>query len=198
MKSLVIFGAGGHGRVVADVAKLNGYNNIVFLDDANVSVASGKVSEYSKYSNNSDFFVAIGDNNIRKKIQNKLEDNKCNIISLIHPQAVIGSNVSIGKGVVIMAGVVINVGARIGNGTILNTCCSVDHDCIIDDFCHISVGSHIAGNVAVGKGSFVCAGATVINNIKICDECVIGAGAVVIKNIDNSGTYVGVPAREIE
>lgn len=198
MNRLIIIGAGGHGRVVADIAKLNGYADIVFLDDADVPAVSGKVSNYVQYIGNADFIVAIGNGKVREKIQTMLEDNGCTITTLIHPNAVIGGNVEIGKGSVAMAGAVVNTGSRIGQGVILNTCCSVDHDSVIGDYCHISVGAHLAGSVIVGRQSFICAGATVINNISICDECVIGAGAVVVKNIEKSGTYVGVPARYIE
>lgn len=196
MKRLVIIGAGGHGRVVADIARLNGYEDIIFLDDADVPLASGRVSEYVKYAD-ADFIVAIGNNHIREKIQTMLCEHGCHIVTLIHPNAVISSDVKIGTGTVVMAGAVINTGARIGNGVILNTCCSVDHDCVIADYCHISIGAHLAGSVTVGKQSIICAGATVINNVSICDECVIGAGAVVVKNIYEKGTYVGVPAREL-
>lgn len=196
MKKLVIIGAGGHGRVVADIARLNGYEDIVFLDEADVPLASGKVSDYVKYTD-ADFIVAIGNNHIREKIQCMLVENNCKVVPLVHPNAVIGSNVEIGSGSVAMAGAVVNTGARIGNGVILNTCCSVDHDCRVNDYCHISVGAHLAGSVTVGKSSFVCAGATVINNIAICDECVIGAGAVVVRNIEKTGTYIGVPAKAL-
>jgi len=194
MKKLVIIGAGGHGRVVADIARLNGYEGIIFLDDADVPIASGRISEYVEYLD-ADFIVAIGNNHVREKIQKMLVENNCKVVTMIHPDAVIGSNVVIGSGTVVMAGAVVNTGAKIGEGVILNTCCSVDHDCAIDDYCHVSVGTHLAGSVTVGKNTFICAGATVINNVSICDECVIGAGAVVVKNIEKSGTYVGVPAK---
>lgn len=194
MKKLVIIGAGGHGRVVADIARLRGYEDIVFLDDADVPTASGKVADYVRYAGEADFIVAIGNGTVREKIQKMLTEKGCKVVTLIHPNAVVGSNVEIGIGSVVMAGAVINTGARIGEGVILNTCCSVDHDCVIEDYCHISVGAHLAGSVTVGEQSFICAGATVINNITICDGCVIGAGAVVVKNINIKGIYKGVPA----
>lgn len=197
MNRLVIIGAGGHARVVADIARLCGYKDIIFLDDADVAMASGKVSDYDKYSKVGDFIIAIGNSHVRKKIQTMLESKGCHIVTLIHPSAVIGSNVLIDTGSVVMAGAIVNTGARIGKGVILNTCCSVDHDSVVSDYCHISVGAHLAGSVTIGERSFVCAGATIINNISICDDCVIGAGAAVIKNINHSGTYVGVPAKEV-
>ncbi len=200
--TLVIIGAGGHGRVVADIArKGKAYKNLIFLDDAasvNDKVyVSGKVSEYSKYLDNSDFVVAIGNNRVRADIQQKLEFEGALFTSLVHPNATIGDGVELGRGTVVMAGVVVNSCAKIGNGVIVNTCSSIDHDCVIDDYTHVSVGAHIAGTVRVGKKVFVCAGATVINNMSICDECVIGAGAVVVKKITETGIYVGVPAKKL-
>ena len=200
MKKLVIVGAGGHGRVVADIAiALNKYNEIVFLDDNGGNTAGpyeiyGKVNDFHKLVGESDFLVAIGSNNVRKKVTDLLVEGGANMTSLVHPSAVLGSGVKIGKGVAVMAGAVINNGAVIGDGVIINTCASVDHDCVIGDFTHVSVGAHVAGTVSVGKNCFICAGATVINNINICDSCIVGAGAVVVSDIDLPGTYLGVPA----
>lgn len=198
MEKLIIIGAGGHGRVVSETAELNGYKKIDFLDDANKQTAVGKVSDFIKYIDEADFIVAIGSNAARMKIQSDLKKKGANIISLVHPNAIVSQSVSIGKGTVVMAGAVINAGALIGDGAIINTCASVDHDCKIGDFSHISVGARICGTVAIGKSTWIGAGTTVINNIKICDECLIGAGAVVTENIDKSGTYVGVPVRKIK
>ena len=196
---IVILGAGGHGRVVADVALLFGYKEVMFLDDsAECTVkTSGKISDYLKYISNSDFFVSIGNNTVREKITNDLINNGANIATIIHPSAVIGSRVSLGIGTVVMAGAVINCDTKIGNGVIINTCASVDHDCTIRDYCHISVGSHLAGTVTVGKSSFIGAGATVINNVFICENCMIGAGALVVKDIKENGTYIGVPVKRV-
>ncbi len=198
--SIVIIGAGGHGKVVADTALLCGYSKVIFLDDSdNCSVkVSGKTSDYTKYVNDCDFFIAIGNNTVRESITNNITNNGADIAIVIHPSAVVGRNVNIGVGSFVAAGSVINTDTNIGRGTILNTCCSVDHDCTVEDYCHISVGSHLAGTVKVGKKTFVGAGATVINNISICDDCTIGAGAVVVKNITDKGTYVGVPAKKIK
>ena len=198
---LVIIGAGGHGRVVADIAKKSGaYGEIVFLDDSDAPnekvCVVGKVCESVKYLEDSDFFVAIGNNRIRADIQTSLEEQGANFAVLVHPNASIGDSVELGKGSAVMAGTVINSWAKIGKGVVINTCSSVDHDCVIDDFTHVSVGAHIAGSVRIGKKVFVCAGVTVINNVNVCDECVIGAGAVVISDVNEKGTYVGVPVHK--
>lgn len=194
MKKIVIIGAGGHGRVVADIAKACGYEKIVFLDDADVPLISGKVSDFVKFKEGYSFIVAIGNSRIREVVQQELIENECNVVTLIHPSSVIGSNVSFGVGTVVMAGTVINNGTIIGNGVIINTSSSVDHDNVIRDYTHISVGAHLAGTVSVGEHTWIGAGATVSNNICICEKCMVGAGAVVVKNIVKSGTYVGVPA----
>ena len=193
-KRLIIIGASGHGKVVADIALLNGYTNICFLDDdetvkecAGFPVV-GKSTEARAMDG--DKVVAIGNAKIRERIQSEIET-----VSLIHPDAVIGRNVEIGKGTVIMAGVVINTDVKVGEGCILNTASSVDHDCKIGDFVHVAVGAHICGTVKVGKKTWIGAGATVSNNISICEDVMVGAGTVVIKDITEKGTYIGVPSR---
>jgi sugar O-acyltransferase (sialic acid O-acetyltransferase NeuD family) len=200
MKQLVIIGASGHGKVVADIARKNGYEEICFLDD-NESLTEcggypvvGKSSELNRFD--CDIFVAIGNAKIRERILEELADKS--VPTLIHPNAVIGENVSIGLGTVVVAGAIINPGATIGKGCIINTGASVDHDCVINDFVHVSVGAHVAGTVEVGKGTWIGAGAVVKNNLNICSGCMIGAGAVVIRDISESSTYVGIPARKIK
>ena len=199
-KKLLIIGAGGHGKVVADVAKsMNKYEEICFLDD-NITKRFiypilGKIEEAFKYVDTHDFFVAIGNHNVRQSI---MESLNVDCATLIHANSIIGSNVKIGKGCVIMPGTVINAGTTIGNGVIVNTSSSVDHDCEINDFCHISVGAHVCGTVSIGTRTWMGAGATVINNINICNDCMIGAGAGVISDINEFGTHVGVPACKVK
>ena len=194
---LIIIGASGHGRVVADIAKKCGYDEIVFLDNnPNLTTCAGypvlgtdaMVSQLE-----GDLFIAVGNGQIRKKLMER-EDGRSFPV-LIHPTAVIADDVEIGCGSVVMAGVVINPGVKIGKGAIINTCSSVDHDCKVANFAHVSVGAHGAGTVTIGENTWIGAGATVSNNVNICGGCMIGAGAVVIKDINESGTYVGVPAR---
>lgn len=201
MKQLIIIGASGHGKVVADIAKKNEYDEILFLDDDESLVSCngyplvGKCGNFTDYD--CDFVVAIGNSETRKSIMCQLEVAGKTVVTLIHPNAVIGENVHIGIGTVVMAGAVINSAAEVGKGCIINTCSSVDHDCKISDFVHVSVGAHIAGTVSIGTHTWIGAGATVSNNIKICNNCMIGAGAVVVKDIIESGKYKGVPAMKM-
>ena len=197
-KKLVIIGASGHGKVIADIAKKNGYHEIVFLDDdENIHECGGYPvigRSHEVDTINADVIVGIGNASIRKKIQQSIPARK--MATLIHPSAVIAEDVIIGVGTVIMAGAVINSGARIGTGCIINTCASVDHDCNVRDYAHIAVGSHLCGTVSVGDETWIGAGAIVSNNISICSEVMIGAGAVVVKDIDDAGIYLGIPAKK--
>lgn len=192
---LVIIGAGGQGRVCADIARLMGYAEIIFLDDGAPN-AEGKVSDYLRYLPDADFFVAIGNGAVRRKIQTMLEENGAPVATLIHPNATVAQDVKIGQGTAVMAGAVINPGAVIGCGNIVNTCASVDHDCRVGDYLHIAVGARICGTVTLEDDSWIGAGAVIIQNLSVCAGCMIGAGAVVVKSITEKGTYMGVPARK--
>lgn len=198
--SLVIIGAGGHGRVCAEIAELSGYKKILFLDDGNAEniEIAGKTEDFLQYLSDCDFFVAIGNNNVRRSFLHRIMERQGQIATLIHPDSTVSAHATVGIGTAVMAGAVINTGTVIGKGAIINTCSSVDHDCRIGDFAHVAVGAHLAGTVSVGDTTFIGAGATVINNISIYENCMIGAGATVISDIKENGTYVGVPARKIK
>lgn len=201
---LVIIGASGHGKVVADVAlKMNRWKSIAFLDDdEDIRISMGikvigKSTDVFQYIDSHDIFVGIGNNVIRQRFQEQLENKGVSIPVLIHPLAVIGEQVKLGDGTVVMAGVIINCCTTIGKGCIINTSATIDHDNSLEDYVHISPGTHTAGTVNVGKGTWLGIGSIVINNINITSDCKIGAGTVVIKDITETGTYVGVPARRV-
>jgi sugar O-acyltransferase (sialic acid O-acetyltransferase NeuD family) len=201
---LLIIGASGHGKVVADIAlKMNRWKYVGFLDDNETIKSSmgldvlGKSSDVISFIKDYDIFVGIGNNQMRKKIQKKLEDAGANIPVLIHPNAIIGEQVEINSGTVIMAGVIINCCTRICKGCIINTGVTIDHDNLLQNFVHLSPGVHLAGTVEVGQGTWLGIGSLVSNNVRISEGCIIGAGAVVIKDITETGTYVGVPVRRV-
>ena len=197
MNKLIIIGASGHGKVVADIAALNGYKDIVFLDDdENIKKCAGwSVIGKSTEAPNGDVFVAVGNAEIRKRLMELYKNRKQPV--LIHPSAVVAEDVVIGEGLVVMAGAVINPGAKIGRGAIVNTASSIDHDCILEDYVHVAVGAHLCGTINIGEGTWIGAGSTINNNVNICSNTTIGAGAVVINSIDIPGTYIGVPAKMI-
>lgn len=202
---LIIIGASGHGKVVADIAmKMGKWKSISFLDDNHDVLKTsigikviGKTTDAFKHKVEADFFVAIGNNLTRKVIQEKLEIENITVVKLIHPEAVIGVDVEIGSGTSVMAGVVINSSSRVGKGCIINTGSSLDHDNILGDFVHISPGVNLAGSVEIGSQSWIGVGSTVSNNIRLCNDCKVGAGAVVINDITVPGIYVGVPVRRL-
>lgn len=201
MKKLMILGAGGHGKVVADIARLCGYDQIAFLDDDATKTTwvgypvLGATHGFLQYTD-WEFFVAMGNSHVRHQLHNALVEAGKAIATLEHPKAVVAQSARIGRGSVVMAGAVVNPDARIGEGCIINTCASVDHDCIVEDFCHISVGSHLSGTVHLQQHVLLGIGATVSNNLTVCAHCIIGAGAAVTTDICQSGTYIGVPARK--
>lgn len=204
-RKLLIIGASGHGKVVADIAmKMNQWDEIAFLDDDESidSIMGLSIIDTSKnmqlYIKEYEVFVAIGDNQIRKKVYEQLIVLDATIPNLIHPNAVIGRNVYIDIGTVIMAGVVINSGTKISKGCIINTGATVDHDNDIADFVHISPGAHLAGTVSVGEGTWLGIGSIINNNINITNRCIVGAGAIVVSEITETGTYVGIPAKRID
>ena len=202
--NLLVIGASGHGKVIADIAlKMNNWKSIAFLDDDENVKSSigidviGKTTDALKYMRNYDIFIAIGNNATREKIQEKLEVEGVSIPVLIHPTAVIGEQVEFGAGTAVMAGAIINCCTTIGKGCIINTGATIDHDNFIEDYVHISPGVHTAGTVKIGKGTWLGVGSKVSNNLNITNGCKVGAGAVVVKDITEAGTYVGVPARRV-
>ncbi len=201
MNKLIIIGAGGHGKVIADIAVKSGYKDICFVDDSATGECIGfpvvgKISDAVMLNDgNTDFIIGIGNNETRKSIAEKYD---LNWVTLVHPSAQIGMGASLGKGTVVMAGAVINACATVGEHCIINTRAVVEHDNRIENYVHISPNAALGGTVSIGEQTHIGLGANIINNVSICSNCIIGAGAVAIRNIDVSGTYVGVPARKIK
>lgn len=204
-KKLVIIGAGGHGKVVADIAEsLGRYDDILFLDDKSESQTVldypvvGDSTKAAEYTDQAEFIVAIGNDVIRENMMCNLCSKGVHVATLVHPKATVSRHAKMGVGTVVMAGAVINPDSVIGRGCIINTGATVDHDCMVGDYVHVAVGSHLCGTVRIGSHTWIGAGATIKNNIDICDGCTIGAGAVIVKDIEEAGIYVGVPARRME
>ncbi|WP_243293024.1 acetyltransferase [Bacillus sp. FJAT-47783] len=202
---LLIIGASGHGKVVADIAiKMNKWQSVAFLDDNQSIKASmglevlGTSDDVFTHIDEYEIFVGIGNNATRQKVHENLETFGASIPVLVHPNAVIGSQVDLGIGTAVMAGAIINSCTKIGKGCIVNTGSTIDHDNNIEDFVHISPGAHLAGTVKVGKGSWLGIGSVVSNNINITNGCKVGAGSVVLKDIYEPGVYVGTPAKKLD
>ena len=193
-KSIYIYGASGHGLVVADVAKSCGYENIVFLDD---DKSKGFLA-FDDIKENRDYHIAfgIGNNQIREKLYKKVRENGFAIPTLIHPSSIISSSARIEEGTVVMPNVVVNAKAYIGKCVILNSSCVVEHESIIGDFVHISPKVAIAGDVKIGNFTHIGIGSSVIQCLEIGKNSIIGAGSVVVKNIADFKKAYGNPCKE--
>ena len=180
---ITVIGASGHGRVTADIAFKNGYDEIEFLDDGTENKFCGKWPVVGKSGLaekiRNDLFIAIGNSKIRKILMERFADK--NFPVLIHPSATVAEDAEIGAGSIIMAGAVINPGVKIGRGCIVSINASIDHDCVLGDYVHAAVGSSIGGGVTVGDNSSIGTGAVVDHNVKIPQDSVIEAGQI-IKN----------------
>lgn len=203
MNKLALLGASGHGKVLADMAELLGWQQVDFYDDAwpkvtengpwpvlgNTAALLNSLAEYQGV------VVAIGNNVIRLKKLAELKQKEAKLVSLVHPASVVSRYASLGAGSVVMAGAVINACTQIGDGCIINTNASVDHDSVLGTGVHISPGANLAGGVCVGQGSWVGIGACVRQLVAIGQGVMVGAGAVVVAPVNDFQTVVGNPAR---
>lgn len=208
MLKVVIVGAGGHGTVVADVlCSMRDAGQPVtplgFVDDgmsARVSrvlslpVFAGGLAALTQL----DFdaaIVAIGDNETRRRITDRLRRNGVRLTVARHPDSTVARETVIEPGAMICAGAVIGPSSRVGAGTIVNTQASVDHHNQIGSFVHIAPGAHLGGMVRVRDLSLIGIGAIVLPGRRIGCGAVVGAGAVVVRHVPNHVTVVGIPAR---
>ena len=201
-KKVIIIGAGGHAKVIADIVRENGDTVVGFLDDSFAekkefygSFVVGKTVDYEDYKNDCSFIIAIGSNGVRKKISGAID---CEWYTAIHPSAVVSASAKVGDGSCVMANAVINADAFVGEHSIVNTGSIIEHDCKIGSYTHIAPKSVVCGMTKIGELVWVGTGSTVINLVNVCDGVCIGAGGVVVKDITESGTYVGVPAKKIK
>lgn len=209
MNNLVIIGAGGHGREIAQLVKdinrhQQEWNLLGYVDD-NESLKDKTLNGFPVLGGLSllrnkefkDVFLicAIGNSKIREKIMKKIENEfQVKYAILIHPTAVIGDETSIEPGTTICANCVITTNIKIGKHVLINYGCTVGHDTILEDYSTILPGCHLSGNVTVGYGADLGTGTSVIPGVKIGSFTVVGAGAVVINSLPSNVTAVGVPA----
>lgn len=205
MNRLAIAGASGHGLVAADIAEACGWKHIEFFDDCFPGRThhhdwpiSGTIARLMERKKEFDgFFVAIGNNEIRARVVGLFSDNKANLVTLVHPTAVVSPRSHIGAGSIVMPLAVVNANAFLGVGCILNTACTVDHDCQLGECVHISPGAHIAGAVHIGTGSWIGIGSSIRQCIVIGNGVTVGAGAAVVEDVPDGITVVGIPAKPL-
>lgn len=209
----LIWGAGGHGKVVADLVRAIGGTVVGFVDSDPAKL--GRVVEpggarvmqtendflayvhrHGACSSGADVVaLAIGDNRAREQCVPRL----ANLVlpSLVHPAAASSPSVSAGRGTVVFAGAVINAQACLGDAVIVNSGAIVEHDCNLGTGCHLSPGATLGGGVQIGSRSWIGAGATVIQDVRVGNDVIVGAGAVIIRDVPEGVTIVGNPGRII-
>lgn len=192
-KSIAILGAGGHGKVIGEIALMNNFKIIDFFDDNYLNIKDysfeikGDINLFRKEHHKYNYwFVAIGNNQIRKNLILSLNHLIKNLANLFHPKSVISNYTEIENGVSVMANVVINPGSRIKRGSIINSSASIDHDCTIGEFVHIGPNTALSGNVSVGQNTLIGTGSSVHPGIKIGQNVKIGVGKSIFRDlIDN-------------
>jgi acetyltransferase EpsM len=198
--AVLIIGAGGHGKVVADILQLQNIAILGFLDDDSTLWGSmsfglpvlGGIDQYTAHEV-AGVAMGVGSNRARKAIVERYPALRW--INAVHPSATIAQSASLGSGVMIAPHAVIAPDTTIGSYTIINTAATIDHDCIIGDFAHVAPGSHLAGNVAVGAGVLLGVGTNVTPGCNIGDWSIVGAGSTVVRDIPANVIAKGIPAR---
>lgn len=206
-KNLLIIGAGGHGKSVADAARNMGtWEKISFLDDNYPSVLQngiwpviGKTSALPELIAQYKFVaIGIGNNQVRLMFLERLKQLNCALPVIQDPTAIVSQFSIIGEGTVLLAGSIVAIDTHIGSGVIINKAVTIGHDCYIHNGVHICPNAALAGSVQVEKASWVGIGSNVIQGIHIGENAIVGAGSVVIRDVPDNAIVAGVPAKRID
>ena len=193
---MILYGAGGHAKVVLSCLEENSIQVLGIFDDNPNLIEFEDMNILGKYDRekypDEKIIISIGDNSIRKKISNKIKHEFGHIV---HPSATVDRLVEVGEGSVIFHKSVIQRQVSIGKHVIINTAASVDHDCIIQDYAHIAPNATLCGGIIIGTGTLIGAGSVIKPGIRIGDWCTIAIGAVIHKDIPDYTVVVGNPGR---
>jgi UDP-N-acetylbacillosamine N-acetyltransferase len=206
-RRLLIFGAGGHAKVVAEVARANEFEVEAFFDSAKPDqykepfcrskVLSSQEQLTACARDIGSAVIGVGDCKARLRIAQELEQLGFRFPVLVHPRATVSDTATVAVGSVVIAGAVVNAHASVSRHVIVNTSATVDHDCVIADGVHIGPGAHLGGGVSVGQRTWIGIGAIVKDRVIIGCNCIIGAGALVLDDIPDNVVAYGSPARII-
>jgi len=201
LKHLCLYGASWHGREVFCIAIDSGLyiGRGCFLDDSKTGkvdgmpILPGSMAKDPEFLSSHRFLVTIGDNEARLRIGREIEKRGGEVISLVHPSALLWSN-DIGKGSVIFPRAIVSIGAKVGDFCIVNKHATVGHGAVMEDGSNIADSTAMSGRI--GTCSFMGLHAVAIPDVDIGSHCTVGAGAVVIRSVPDGATVVGVPARQ--
>ena len=211
-RSLLILGAGGHGRVIAETAVLTGvYDSIAFLDDrysktsASVEVNGipliGKLNdaktEEKILERFTDAALGLGQNYLRMHWYGQLSNSGYKLEPLVHPSAYVSKSATLGYGSVVLALASIQCCASVGNGVIVNDMSCIEHDCRVKDGAHICPGAVLGGSVSVGSCSWIGLRTAIKNNVSIGNNVLVGASSLVLRDIEDDMVVYGAPAKVV-
>lgn len=204
---LLIVGAGGHAKVVAETAQLAGFEVVGFLDRSaethDQSVLGLPVLGDERLLGSSEYaecavVVAVGDNAAREAAVARLTAQGVEFALVVHPAATVSESARLGAGTVVFAGAVVNSSAAIGAHCIINTLACIEHDTVLGDFAHVSPGANLGGGCRAGRLAHIGIGASVLPHVSIGSRATIGGGAAVISDIPDDAVAVGVPATVVK
>ncbi len=199
MKKLIVYGAGGHAKSVLDSLQQDEYELYAFIDNYKTGVFLNRNIYDESFLNleeahNYYYFVAIGDNFVRKKVFEELNKKRFKIINIVDRTAIISKSSKIGIGCYFGKYTIVNADSIIGDNVIINNRALVEHECVVKSNTHISTNSVLNGGVKVEEGAFV-GSCSVVNELRtIGNWSVVGSGSVVIKDVEPLCLYAGVPA----
>lgn len=205
--TILVLGAGGHAKVVADLARVLGLEVVGFLEESTERDGQpffgSRVIDWDRYLGGpapwaaARVALAVGDNLARARLHGLLAGRGREVATLVHPSSVVSRSAELGAGTVVFATAVVNAEARVGPGAIINTGAIVEHDAVIGDFAHLSPNATLGGGARLGARAHVGLGAVVLPRVEIGDDARVGAGAVVRSTVAPGLTVIGVPARPL-
>jgi len=206
--SIYVYGARGHGKVLADILLARGDSEFLgFVDDDDklhgervlgfpVFGGQGWLEQQSQ-SGPVRVALGIGDSHGRERLAQRCEDLRIQVVTLVHPSASVSKTANLEPGSVVMAQAAINPNARVGRGAVINTGAIVEHDVEIGEFAQAAPNSAIGGASRLGPHSFLGMGAVMIQCVNVGRGTIVGAGSVVVRDLPDGVLAVGVPARVV-
>lgn len=212
IEPVLVLGAGGHAKVLLDSLTSNKEIKILGLLDIDPRLEGKRVLGYPVFVNEEEILKkylpssiklingvgSSGSTLARREVYKKFKTKGYDFLSILHPHAYIGQEITLGEGVQIMAHATIQPGCRLGNNVIVNTRASLDHDGEVAHHVHLAPGSLCCGNVTIGEGTHVGCGAVILQGITLGCDCLVAAGAVVIRDVPSGSKIAGIPAEKME